>query len=65
MGNSTQRPQAPPSDEAIRYTLDALVQDLMTKLMPILRAGSRFHIEGDHGGEAGQRVKLKITEIVN
>jgi hypothetical protein len=65
MSLSRTQQQAPVSDEAIRYTLDKLLQDLTTKLLPILRSGSRFHIEGDHSGEPGQPVKLKITEVVN
>lgn len=65
MGNAVRRQPEQPTDEAVRYVLDRLVQDLTTKLLPILRAGSKFHIEGDHGGEPGQPVKLKITEIIN
>lgn len=57
--------QKVPSDEAIRYVLDKLIQDLTTKLLPILLSGNKLHIEGDYSGEPGQPVKLKITEILN
>ena len=56
--------QKPPSDETARYVLERLVQDLTTRLLPILLNGGKFHIEGDYG-KPGEPVKLRITEILN
>ena len=53
------------SDETVRYIIDRLMQDLTTKLLPIIKRGSRWSVECDHGGKPGEPARLKITEYVN
>lgn len=65
MNGSSLKRQQPPSDQSVQYVLDRLLQDLTTKLLPILRSGSKFRIEGDQSGEPGDPVRLKITEMIN
>lgn len=65
MGNSTQGQQEPPNEQAARYILDRLVQDLLKEILPILRTGSKFSIEGNHSGDLNEIVKLKISKFIN
>ena len=64
MGSNNPRQQTP-TDEAVRYVLDKLMQDLATTLLPILRKGNKVRIIGDQSGSPGDPVKLQITEYVN
>lgn len=53
------------SDDAARYKLDRLIQDLTTRLWPFLQQGSKFSVEIDDSGSMDKPVRIKVTEHIN
>jgi hypothetical protein len=52
-------------EDAARYKLDRLMQELTTRLWPFMLQGSKFTVEIDDGGNFDKPIKIRITEHIN
>jgi hypothetical protein len=52
-------------EDAARYKLDRLMQELTTRLWPFMLQGVRFSVEIDDSGSVDKQPKIKVIEHIN